>query len=53
MLCVVLTVMLTTLGWIVAVALLLVAVGLVSDTVFGRPQWTPDSYRRDREEGRG
>jgi len=50
MLCVVLTIVLTTLGWITAVALLLVAVGLISDRVFGRPQWTPDSYRADREE---
>jgi len=52
MLCIGLTVALTTLGWIVAVAILLVAVGVVSDRVFGRPKWTPDSYRADRERSR-
>ena len=50
MLCVLLTAALTTLAWIALVGMLLVTVVVIGDRLFGRPQWTPDSYRADREE---
>jgi len=49
MLCVLLTAALTTLGWIIAVALLLVTVVVIGDRLTGRPKWTPASYRADQE----
>jgi hypothetical protein len=45
--CVGWTAVATTAGWIIAGAVVLSVVGLVSDRLFGRPKWTPDSYRHD------